>query len=96
MAADSPSCFGRRAFAAVALLCVLVLAAAPVVEVVHKHNGASRDCSICHVAHIAPNTATSPTIVSHQPEESVLAVLTVEHRPFFLTENISVRPPPHS
>jgi hypothetical protein len=96
MAANSQSWFGRRAFAAVALLCVLVLAAAPVVEVVHRHNGASRDCSICHVAHIAPNTAASPTAVSQQRQESVLAALTVEHRPFFLTENISVRPPPHS
>jgi hypothetical protein len=96
MALDSPSWFSRRAFAAVALLCVLVLAASPIVEVVHKHSGASRDCSICHVAHIAPNTAAAPTFVSHQPQESIFSALTVEHRPFFLTENISVRPPPQS
>jgi hypothetical protein len=88
--------FGRGTIAAVALLCVLVLAFASLGEVVHRHNGASRDCSICHVAHIAPNTAATPTVVSDQFEESILAGLTVEHRPFFLTENISIRPPPHS
>jgi hypothetical protein len=95
MAPDHQSWFGRRTFAAVALLCVMVLAAAPFVEVVHKHHGASRDCSICHVAHLAPNTAPAPTLVSQQRQESILSALTVEHRPFFLTENISVRPPPH-
>jgi hypothetical protein len=96
MAVDSPSWFSRRAFAAVALLCVLVLAASPVVEAVHKHSGASRDCSICHVAHIAPNTAAAPIPVSQRPQESILSALTVEHRPFFLTQNICVRPPPQS
>jgi hypothetical protein len=96
MPAHSKPWFGRRTIAAVALLCVLVLAFASLGEVVHRHNGTSRDCSICHVAHVVPNTAAAPTVVSEQLAESILAALRVEHRPFFLTENISVRPPPHS
>jgi hypothetical protein len=75
---------------------VFVIASAPLVEAMHTHKSPSRDCSICHVAHVAPIISVKPAITTQQQTESILAVLNVEHRPFFLTENICVRPPPYS
>jgi hypothetical protein len=86
--------FSDRLRAVIALACLALVVTLPIVEAVHTHKTASRDCTICVAAHFVKAPAAAQHVAISERSLEASPLLNVRHSSVVLTDNVYIRPPP--